>query len=157
MLTCHQWAHLVFILWQYLLEYSWYQSPCCVWNLLIWNHRHISYETMSLACKPFYISCLVSRCSRVIAHRVLCLTSHVVCLICPCNRRSVLRIISTFTFYIHYGMSPWQSWLGLLSLSPILRPSYCSSFESEVPVDFIYTCLIFKWIAVTWLHDRAPR
>ena len=29
------------------LKYSRYQSPCCVWNLHLWNHSNISHATIS--------------------------------------------------------------------------------------------------------------
>ena len=39
-------------------------------------------------------------------------------------------------------------------------PSWCIkslySFEGEAPIDFIYGCPIFKWVAGTWLQDRVP-
>ena len=33
---------------------------------------------------------------------------------------------------------------------------HCNSFEDRAPEDEIYGCPIFKWVAVTWLHDRVP-
>ena len=51
---------------------------------------------------------------------------------------------------------PWQPLMGLLSWCPIFISSDCTSFEDQAPVDEIYGCLIFKWGAVTWLHDRLP-
>ena len=35
----------------------------------------------------------------------------------------------------------------------------CNSFEDWAPVDFIYGCPIFKWVAVTWLghRDSSPK
>ena len=43
-----------------------------------------------------------------------------------------------------------------ISVAIILVPchvlsSLCNSFEDRAPVDFIYGCPIFKWVAVTWL------
>ena len=35
--------------------------------------------------------------------------------------------------------------------------SHCISCEDRVPVDFIYGCPIFKWVAVTWLKGRSTR
>ena len=34
--------------------------------------------------------------------------------------------------------------------------SLWNSFEHQVPIDEIYGCLVFKWIAVIWLKVRAP-
>ena len=50
----------------------------------------------------------------------------------------------------------WQPLLGLLSLYPVMSSSFCNSFEDRAPVDFIYGCLIFKGVAVTWLKHGAP-
>ena len=54
------------------------------------------------------------------------------------------------------GMLPWWPLLGILSWYPIFKSRHCNSFEDQAPVNFIYGCLIFKWVAVTWLHDRVP-
>ena len=57
---------------------------------------------------------------------------------------------------IYLGMSPashyWDYYPGALSF----ESSHCNSFEDRAPVDFIYGCPIFKWVAETWLHDRGP-
>ena len=39
----------------------------------------------------------------------------------------------------------------------ILWSSHCNSFEDQAPVDFIYGCLIFKWVAVTWQEWKGTR
>ena len=45
---------------------------------------------------------------------------------------------------------------GITVLVPFfLKSSHCNPFEDKAPVDFIYRCLIFKWVVVTWLHDRV--
>ena len=44
----------------------------------------------------------------------------------------------------------WRSLLGLLSWSPIFRPSQCNSFEDQEPIDEIYGFPIFKWAVITW-------
>ena len=49
----------------------------------------------------------------------------------------------------------WQPLLMLLSLYPVMESSLCNSFEDQEPVDFIYGCMIFKWVAVTWLDCSA--
>ena len=46
--------------------------------------------------------------------------------------------------------------LGLLSWCPTIKLSHCNSFEAWAPIDFMYRCLIFKRVAVTWLHGRVP-
>ena len=43
-----------------------------------------------------------------------------------------------------------QSWW------PVFKSSHCNLFYYCAPVDLIYRCPIFKWSAVTWLHDRVP-
>ena len=50
----------------------------------------------------------------------------------------------------------WQELLELLSWYPVMWSSLCKSSEDRAPVDFIYGCLIFKWIAETWFKDEAP-
>ena len=35
--------------------------------------------------------------------------------------------------------------------------SHYNSFEGWSPVDEIYRCLIFKWVAVTWLNTFRPK
>ena len=47
-------------------------------------------------------------------------------------------------------------YMGLQSWCPIFKSSDCNSFEDRAPVDGIYGCLIFKWVAETWLHDGVP-
>ena len=42
----------------------------------------------------------------------------------------------------------WGCYTGTLSSS-----SHCNSFEDLAPVDFIYGCQIFKWVAVAWLKE----
>ena len=37
-----------------------------------------------------------------------------------------------------------------------IKESHCNSLEDRAPVDGIYGGPIFKWIVVTWLHDRVP-
>ena len=46
---------------------------------------------------------------------------------------------------------------GLLSWYPIFKSSHCISFDDRAPVDFIYGCPSFKWVAETWKFDRAPK
>ena len=60
--------------------------------------------------------------------------------------------------WISYGMSHWPPLLGLYLYGAIpFKSSHCNLFEDRAPVDFIYGCPIFKWVAAeTWLHDRVP-
>ena len=51
---------------------------------------------------------------------------------------------------------PWWPLLVLLSWCPVFMSSHRNSFKDQAPVDEIYGCLIFKWVTVTWLHDRVP-
>ena len=51
--------------------------------------------------------------------------------------------------------SRWQL-PGLLFWYPIFESSGCNSFEDRAPVDQIYGCPIFKWVAKLCLHDRVP-
>ena len=60
--------------------------------------------------------------------------------------------------WCHQATSHYLSQCWPRSLSPYgvtrpqwLKSSHCNSFEDLAPVDFIYGCLIFKWIAETWL------
>ena len=50
----------------------------------------------------------------------------------------------------------WIS-LGLLSRCHILKSRNCKLFENQLATDFIYGYPFIKWVAVTWLYDRAPR
>ena len=34
--------------------------------------------------------------------------------------------------------------------------SDCNSFVDRVPVDWIYGCPIFKWVAASWLNETVP-
>ena len=55
------------------------------------------------------------------------------------------------------GMTETFSWQKKKkSLGRMGESSHCYSFEDQAPVDFIYGCPIFKWVAVTWLKDMAP-
>ena len=53
-------------------------------------------------------------------------------------------------------MSPWWLLLGPLSQCFIFKSCHYNSFEDQAPVDFIYRCLIFKWVPEISLHDRVP-
>ena len=44
----------------------------------------------------------------------------------------------------------WNYYPGALSL----KSSHCYSIKDKAPVDFIYGCLIFKWVAESGLHDE---
>ena len=65
------------------------------------------------------------------------------------------KFITVICIYIAMYKEQWSMWplLELLSWCPIL--SHCKSFEDQAPVDEIYGCLIFKWVAMTWLHDTG--
>ena len=54
------------------------------------------------------------------------------------------------------GMPPISHCWGYFSRYPVMLWSLCNSFEASTPSDFIYGCLVFKWVALTWLKDRAP-
>ena len=47
------------------------------------------------------------------------------------------------------GHATWRPLLGLLSWCPCFMQRHCNSFEDRAPVDFIYGCPIFKWVAAT--------
>ena len=49
----------------------------------------------------------------------------------------------------------WCPLLGVLSGCPIFKSSHCNSLDDWAPVDFIYGCPIFKWVAETWLHEKT--
>ena len=53
-------------------------------------------------------------------------------------------------------MPPWWPLLELPSWCPSFEASQCNSFQDRAPVDFIYGCPIFEWVAETWQHDRVP-
>ena len=57
--------------------------------------------------------------------------------------------------YVMWHVS-WQPLLEQLSWYPVMLSSLCNSFEDRAPIDFIYGCPIFKWVAETWFSDRAP-
>ena len=61
----------------------------------------------------------------------------------------------TYCTYV-WGMSPSWPVLGLLSWCSIFQSCQRHSFEDRAPVDFIYGCPIFGWVAGTWLHNRLP-
>ena len=48
------------------------------------------------------------------------------------------------------GISPWWPLLGLLPWCPIFNSSHCNSFEDQATLEFIYGCLIFRWVAATF-------
>ena len=41
-------------------------------------------------------------------------------------------------------------------MSLVIKQSHCNSFEVRAPVNFIYGCPIFQWVAETWLSKRVP-
>ena len=45
---------------------------------------------------------------------------------------------------------------GITILVLYLLSQVTNSFEDWAPVDFIYGCPIFKWVAGAWLHGRVP-
>ena len=55
-----------------------------------------------------------------------------------------------------WNMSPWWPLLELLSWCPIFKWSLCKSSKDGAPIDEIYGCHIFEWVAETWLNDRVP-
>ena len=64
--------------------------------------------------------------------------------------------ITTTNTHLKSGMSPQWPLLVPLSWCPTFKSSHCNSFEDGAPVDFIYGYPIFKCIAKTSPHDRAP-
>ena len=63
---------------------------------------------------------------------------------------STIKVMHT-TLIRQVAMGP-----SLLSWCPILKSSHCNSFEDRAPVDEIYGCSIFKWVAGTWQNGRPP-
>ena len=56
-----------------------------------------------------------------------------------------------------YVLSLCQPLLGLQSPNPGILSNLCKSASQKIALlDFIYGCLIFNWVAVTWLRDGAP-
>ena len=55
----------------------------------------------------------------------------------------------------YWDMPPRRYLLELPFRYPYFKSSHCNSFEDRAPVDFIYGCLIFVWVAETWLHGRV--
>ena len=56
---------------------------------------------------------------------------------------------------IAYQMSPWWPSLGPLSWWLIVKSSPRNSFEDQTPINFIYGCPIFKWVAENWLYVKV--
>ena len=52
----------------------------------------------------------------------------------------------------HPGGHYWDYHPGALSLSQVTA----THLEDRAPVDEIYGCPIFKWVAETWLHHQVP-
>ena len=42
-----------------------------------------------------------------------------------------------------------HNWVYSVSWHPIMWSIHCNSFEDQAPVDFIYGCLIFKWVSMS--------
>ena len=72
------------------------------------------------------------------------------------NKKMVISCYFPFRSLHQWCMSPWRPLLRLVSWCLILMSSHYNSFEDQAPVDSIYGCLIFKWVAETWLHDEVP-
>ena len=70
--------------------------------------------------------------------------------------KSINSLSTTLQFYWSImGHFTWQPLLGLLSWYPVMLSSLCNSFDDRAPVDEIYGCPIFKWVAVAWLENRT--
>ena len=70
-----------------------------------------------------------------------------------CNSSALaMKLLQSCTRPSIWGMLPWQPLLGPLSWYPIFKSRFCNSFEDQAP---IYGCLIFKWVAETWLYDTV--
>ena len=50
----------------------------------------------------------------------------------------------------------WQPLQGLWYWYHVMWSNLYNSFEDWAPIDFIYGCPIFNWVAETWLEDSAP-
>ena len=92
----------------------------------------------------------------------------------PAKRLLLKNIAFKYIFIINsWGILLWWSLLVLLSWCPILSQAIVCSFFPSVwlvvlikyhsdsfgdwaHVDEIHGCLIFRWVAETWLHDRVP-
>ena len=53
-------------------------------------------------------------------------------------------------------ISPCRLLLELVLWWHFFKSSQCNPSEDRAPVDFIYGCPIFEWVAVTCLTERAP-
>ena len=60
--------------------------------------------------------------------------------------------------FLSWSLIHGSSWSGLIKLGPgsVMLSSLSYSFKDKAPVDLIYECLLFKWLAETWQHDRVP-
>ena len=60
--------------------------------------------------------------------------------------------LNIFIFKMNIGACQPVATVGAFILVPTLPCSQvCNSFEDQAPIDFIYRCRIFKWVAETWL------
>ena len=51
----------------------------------------------------------------------------------------------------------WKTLPELLSWCPILKSNHCNAFEDWLPIDFIYHCPIFIWVAVIWQEWQGAK
>ena len=54
-------------------------------------------------------------------------------------------------------MSPLRPLLGPQSWCPTFKSSHSNSFEDRAPVDEIYGCPIFEWVAQVWSQGKGAR
>ena len=58
------------------------------------------------------------------------------------------------------SIGPFTGFHGLGPFPDMFKSSHCNSLEDGAPVDFIYGCPVFKWVAETWLmteyQDNSP-
>ena len=91
-------------------------------------------------------------------------TEHLVCSTAEFLSFEIFNILSNFNepniLFVPQrvqaiGYIPLVTITGINILATYLKSSHCNSFEEQAPVDFIYRCPIFKWVAETWIHDSV--
>ena len=77
-----------------------------------------------------------------------------------CKRCTACTIVSYITAIyqqsIVTGHATWWRVLALLSWYPLIIVKSLLLNWRSAPVDEIYMCPIFKWVAVTWLNSLRP-
>ena len=135
LVSCHYWCSVYKIMLYWTIWYR--ELKCCKnppWNFFNKLEKNVNklnlYQTTtSTIGQRLYINGLVQECSNSTAN--------------------ALELLQSCTKPLIHDMESFQ--LSVLQLLYTLSShQVCNSFEDRAPVDEIWGCSIFKWVADTW-------